>query len=397
MLIKKKIDLFEKVKILGDAAKYDVCLSSCFGKGRIRDPRNPTYKWIYPASLPNGSIIPIFKVLLKNYCDKNCFYCINPVLKDRALANFLPEELSRFFINLANRRVVHGLFLSSAMGDDPNKTMEEMLKAVEIIRKKYHYRGYIHLKILPGVKYEYVEKAVELANRVSINLEAPNKEKLKKIAPEKDFENDLIQKIKWIHSLIKKNPERKSQTTQFVIGASGETDYEILNTTDWLYRNFNLWRVYFSAFQPIPRTPLEKHPPTNLLREHRLYQADFLIRYYGFSLKQFIFDKNGNLSLELDPKMNWALNSPEQFPVEINKAEYEELIKVPGIGPKTAKKIITERKKFKFHSIEDLKNIGVIVKRALPFILINGKSYSLPIQLKLNFAIERKKLNFLTA
>ncbi|MCP2604576.1 helix-hairpin-helix domain-containing protein [Candidatus Aminicenantes bacterium AH-873-B07] len=397
MLIKKSIDLLEKVKILGDAAKYDICLSSCIGKGRMRDPRNPYYKWIYPASLPNGSVIPIFKVLLKNYCEKNCFYCINPVLKNRILTNFTPNELSRFFINLVKKRIVHGLFLSSGMGNDPNRTMEDMLKTVEIIRKKYRYYGYVHLKILPGVKYCYVEKAVELANRVSINLEAPTKEKLNKIAPEKDFENDLIQKIKWVHSLIKKNPRGKSQTTQFVIGASDETDYEILNTTYWLYREYNLWRVYFSAFQPIIGTPLEEHPPTNLLREHRLYQADFLIRYYGFSLKQFIFDKNGNLPLWLDPKMNWALNSPDKFPIEINNANYEELIQVPGIGPKTAKKIIIERKKFKFHSIEDLKNIGVIVKRALPFILINGKSYSISKQFKFNFINEESAFNFLIA
>ncbi len=388
MLIRRSINYIEKIKILGEASQYDVCLSSCFGRGRTRDPKNPLYRWIYPASLPNGLTAPILKILMKNYCQKNCFYCLNPIDKDRLLLSFTPEELSKLFIQLVRKKMVHGLFLSSGISNSPDKTMEEMIETVEIIREKYRFTGYIHLKILPGVDYSYVEKAVELANRVSINLEAPDKERLNKIAPAKNFHQDLLKRIKWIHSLISKSPTRKTQTTQFVVGAAEETDYEILKTTNWLYSNYDLWRVYFSAFQPISGTPLEEHPPTKLLREHRLYQADFLIRFYGFSLNEFVFDSEGNLPLEQDPKMSWALNSPDKFPIEINKATYEELLRIPGIGPKTAKKIIHERRRYKLHSIEDLKNVGVIVKRALPFLLINGKSYIQPQQLKLDFSTD---------
>lgn len=386
MVIKKTIDYWDKIKILGEGAQYDVCLSSCFDQGRKRDPRSPLYRWIYPASLPNGTTVPILKVLMTNSCQKNCLYCVNPIIKDRRPVSFSPEELSNLFIQLLRGRFVHGLFLSSGVDYDANKTMEKMIKAVEIIREKFNFPGYIHLKILPGTNYDYIEKAVELANRVSLNLEAPSKERLKKIAPVKNFETELIQRMKWIYSLIRKSSQRKTQTTQFVVGAANETDSEILQTTDWLYKNINLWRAYFSAFQPVRGTPLENHPPALLLREHRLYQADYSLRFYGFSLKEIVFNSQGNLPIELDPKMAWALNSPDRFPVEVNIASYNELIRVPGIGPKSADKIIKERKKHKFFTLEELKNIGIIVKRAAPFLLINGKRHKLPLQLNFNFS-----------
>jgi putative DNA modification/repair radical SAM protein len=365
------MDVLRKIEILGESAKYDICAS--YGK-KARRTKNSLERWIYPAVLPNGKSILLLKVLMSNACKNNCFYCPNRYNRDFRRLSFKPDELAKLFLELYRRRFAHGLFLSSAISGGTTATMERMLKTVEILRLKYHFPGYIHLKILPGASFSYVERAVELASRVSINLEAPNKKRLQKIADEKRFEDDLLLRMQWVKSLtLKKNYLPAGQSTQFVVGAAGESDQEILQMTDFLYREMNLNRVYFSAFQPVKDTPLEEHPPTPLLREHRLYQVDFLLRYYGFQLEEIIFDQQGNLPLRFDPKMSWALKHWEKFPIEINTASRRELLRVPGIGPKSATAIIKQRLKNKFYNIEELKRNGVIVKRAAPFILINGK------------------------
>lgn len=260
--------------------------------------------------------------------------------------------------------------------------MDEMIKTVEILRFKYRFPGYIHLKILPGASLSYVERAIELADRVSINLEAPNQERLSRISANKDFD-DLLLRMKWINAITSRGkPLSSGHTTQFVVGAADETDRELLGTTWNLYQKLGLTRAYFSAFRPVEGTPLEGHSPTSPIREHRLYQADFLLRRYGFKFEELAFDVQGNLPLNLDPKVVWALNHPEKFPVEVNKASYQELLKVPGIGPSSASRIVRDRLKSKFHTLEELRSTGAVVRRAAPFILINGRSQE-PLQLEL--------------
>lgn len=366
------MDTEEKLLILGRSAQYDLCGNYlCQGAHRIRGGYG---QWIYPAVLPDGKEIRLFKVLLSNNCSNNCNYCANRLERDFTRISFKPLELAKIFISLREKRLVEGLFLSSAVEYDPKKTMEDMIKTVEILRYNYKFNGYIHLKILPGVTPDYIEQAMRLADRVSVNLEAPDGEKLKRLSIEKDFENDLLRAIRYIKDFSEKGLRpRAGYTTQFVVGPAGESDRELISLVERLYRELGLKRAYFSAFQPIKDTPLEDHPPTPLIREHRLYQADFLIREYGFSAEELVFNREGRLYLPVDPKYAWAMNHPEFFPVEINTAEREKLLKVPGIGPKSAERIVKLRKKEKIRSLETLRELGVAVKRAKDFILLDGK------------------------
>lgn len=368
------METFKKIELLSESAKYDVCMSSCISGGRRPDPKEPLHRWIYPAALPDGRTVPILKILMDNACQNNCTYCLHRRGRNYPTLNLKPGELANIFMGLVHSGFVHGLFLSSAISSGSNEMMERMIKAVEIIRERHKFSGYIHLKILPGADLGYVQRAVELANRVSLNLEAPNRERLKRIAPEKHFIKDLIKPMEWARDLISnRGVKARSQTTQFVVGASGESDHEILKSTAWLYKKLGLWRAYFSAFQPVANTPLENHPPTPLIREHRLYQADFLLRQYRFRFSEMVFEKDGNLSQRYDPKMAWALAHPEKFPIEVNKAEHCELLRVPGIGPISAKRILTHRTKQRFHTLEELKATGMVLKRTLPFLLVNGR------------------------
>lgn len=254
--------------------------------------------------------------------------------------------------------------------------MADMLKTVELLRFKYQYKGYIHLKILPGATYDYVEKATELATRVSINVEAPNQKRLKSLSKTKNLSDDVLVRMKWVNKLMGRNRLPAGQTTQFVVGAAGESDAEILGSVNNLYRNYGLRRAYFSAFQPIPETPLEDVAATPLLREHRLYQADILMRQYRLTFEELSFDKNGNLPLEMDPKLAVALKNIDRYPLEVNKASYYELLRVPGIGHTSAGRIIKARKSCRITEITQLKRMGVVVTRALPFLTVNGKIYN---------------------
>lgn len=366
------MDTEEKILILGKSAQYDLCGNYlCQGVHRIRSGYG---QWIYPAVLPDGKEIKLFKVLLSNNCSNNCNYCANRCERNFTRIKFTPQELVKAFISLKEKKLVQGLFLSSAVEYDPKKTMEDMIKTVEILRFNYRFNGYIHLKILPGVTKDYIEQAMKLADRVSVNLEAPSGERLKKLSIDKDFERDLLGTIKTIKELTDRGIKpRAGYTTQFVIGPAGESDKELISLVDRLYRELGLKRAYFSAFQPIKNTPLEDHPPTPLIREHRLYQADFLLREYGFSADELIFNREGRLYLPIDPKLAWAMNHPEYFPVEINTADIGKLLRVPGIGPRSAKRIIELRRRERIKDLETLKGLGVVVKRAKDFILINGK------------------------
>jgi putative DNA modification/repair radical SAM protein len=368
------VDTRQKIEVLGRSAQYDLCGEACGTEAnRVRDDLG---RWIYPAVLPDGKRINLLKILLTNACENDCYYCANRASRNFRRLSFTPEELAYAFDQMHRKGLVKGLFLSSGVCN-AGRTMDRMIATVELVRQRYAFPGYVHLKILPGATFAHVERAVQLANRVSVNLEAPNPERLARIAPPKDFTTHLLQPLQWANRLIEEESQGRrasvSQTTQFVVGASGETDRELLSTTARLYREVDLARVYFSAFQPIVDTPLEDHPPTPPLREHRLYQSDFLFRQYGFTFEDLVFDDSGNLPTEADPKLMWAQAHPECFPVEVNRASREELLRVPGIGPTSASRILKLRGKGEFCELSDLCKIGTVSKRAAPFILLKGK------------------------
>jgi putative DNA modification/repair radical SAM protein len=382
-----------KLKLLKASAAHDVCSSS--------NPRSEMsvirtglsqLGGIYRSSTPNGCS-NLFKVLLSNKCMHNCAYCMNRCNADIERSSLLPEELASTFIQLHKARQVEGLFLSSAVDGSPEKAMHNMIKAVELLRFRHHYKGFIHLKVLPGVSDATIQHACSLADRASINIEAPTSERLQKIASSKDYTRDILRTIQTIRAEEKKGRLRSGQTTQFIVGAAGETDKEIIDTSADLYRDALLRRIYFSAFVPLEGTPLENSRRTAPLREHRLYQCDFLMREYAFNKEDFIFEE-GKLPLDIDPKMNYALNCPELFPVEVNSAPPQLLLKVPGIGPTSCQRLVKERKYRRFSDIKSLQQLGVVGRRAAPFLLLNGKraiteskKKILARQLQLNFSV----------
>jgi len=367
------MDTYEKVKVLGRSAQYDLCGEACGTEAsRVRDELG---RWIYPAVVPDGRRVKLLKVLQSNACTNDCYYCANRVGRDCRRLSFSPDELARAFDQMRRRGLVEGLFLSSAICGGPGQAMDRMLATVELVRGKYQFRGYIHLKILPGVTLAHVEQAVRLASRLSVNLEAPSSKRLARIAPGKLLE-ELVEPLRWVHRLRLESEGRlvpAGQTTQFVVGAADESDGELLETVAQLYRKVDLHRVYFSAFQPVPGTPLADHPPTPLWREHRLYQSDFLFRQYGFTFDELIFDKEGNLPRQADPKRAWAMAHPEFFPIEVSTASREQLLRVPGIGPRSAGRILRWRQESKVRTLSDLNKAGAVIQWAAPFVLLNGR------------------------
>jgi len=367
------MDTYEKVKVLGRAAQYDVCGEACGTQAnRVRDDLG---RWIYPAVMPDGKRVKLLKVLQSNVCTNNCYYCANRVGRDRPRLSFSPAELARAFDQMQRQGLVEGLFLSSAICGRPARAMDRMLATVELVRRKYQFPGYVHLKILPGVTQAHVEQVVRLASRVSVNLEAPNSERLTRIAPGKSLK-ELMEPLRWVHRLRLESEGRlvpAGQTTQFVVGAADESDRELLQTVAQLYGQVNLHRVYFSALQPVPDTPLAGHHPTPLWREHRLYQSDFLLRQYGFTFDELIFDEGGDLPRRADPKRVWAMAHPELFPMEVNHASREQLLRVPGIGPRSAGRILRWRRESRFRSLNDLKKAGAVIQWAAPFVLLDGR------------------------
>ena len=332
------------------------------------------------AVLPNGKRISLLKSQLSTVCERNCYYCPFRSGRDFQRATFGPEEFAKVFMSLYHAKIAEGIFLSSGIVNHGAFTQDKLIDTADILRHKFHYRGYIHLKIMPGAEFDQVERAMQLADRVSINLEAPTTERLGKLAPRKQFVEELLQPLKWINQIRLTQPSYKgwnahwpSSVTQFVISAVGETDLELLATTEYLYSQLKLKRAYFSSFNPIDNTPLENLPPGDPTREHRLYEASFLLRDYGFSLEEMPFNYEGHLPLNVDPKYAWAQVNLAGHPIEINHAEKQELLRVPGIGPKSVKAILAARIKNKLSHSAQLQAAGVNLKRAAPFILINGK------------------------
>jgi len=366
------MDTVQKIQTLGESAQYDLC-NACGAASRTRDELG---KWIYPAALPNGKTVRVLKVLMTNVCEKNCYYCAVRASRDVPRTSFSPEELARAFDRFVRADLVDGLFLSSGLCGSASRTMDQMIACVELVRGHYQFDGYVHLKLLPGISEAHIERALQLAHRVSVNLEAPSAERLAAIAPRKDFFQELTEPMRLAKHLIDASGGRLApagQTTQFVVGAAGEPDREILDTTATLYRDLDLRRAYFSAFQPVPGTPLDGKSPTPAWREHRLYQADWLLRFYGFSFDDLIFDAAGCLPRSADPKQTYAQAHPELFPVEVNRASREELLRVPGIGPVSAGRLVQWRRQGTLRDLADLGKAGAVAPRAAPFILLDGK------------------------
>ncbi len=375
----KKPDVEARLDILAASARFDVCLSSCSGNaaggvGRLRDPQHPADRWLYPAYVPGRGRVGILKVLQTNVCTNNCSYCAFAAQHGNLRrVSFAPDELARLYMRFYHRRFVHGIFISSGMGLCADVAMERMIRTAEILRSKYRYRGYIHLKLLPGVSYELVEQAARLANRVSVNLEAPSRAHLSAIAPEKDFVRDLLLRMKWAGELVRRSRFAGSQTTQFVLGAADDTDLEVLKAVDWIYRELYVFRAYFSALQPIgdrAELPAADQP---LLRENRLYQCDFLLRGYGFRFRDLVFDSHGRLPRHIDPKSAHALMHPELFPVDVNSASEDRLLRVPGIGPISAGRILAARQEASLRSLRDLGRLGAVAKHASPYVEFSGR------------------------
>jgi predicted DNA-binding helix-hairpin-helix protein len=335
---------------------------------------------ISDALMPNGKRITLLKTLLTSACERNCFYCPFRAGREFHRVTLQPDEMAEAFMSLFRAGIVQGLFLSSGVAGGSRRTQDQILATAEILRQKHQYTGYVHLKLMPGAEQAQVERAMQLSNRVSLNLEAPNTLRLGRLAPGKVFMEELIQPLKWVDEIRCSQSTHRgwngrwpSVTTQFVVGAVGESDLELLSTTETLNHQVGLGRAYFSAFNPIQDTPFEELPAESPDRELHLYQASFLLRDYGFTVEELPFDSNGNLPLKIDPKAAWADQNLKHAPVEINHANRQELLRIPGIGPKTVDAILSKRREGKLKCIEDLHRLGLHTQKPNPYILLDGK------------------------
>lgn len=345
-----------------------------------RTKKCPEAVFVHPAILPNGQKIKLLKTLLTSACERDCFYCPFRSGRDLRRATFLPEEFARLFLMLVTKGIAEGIFLSSGVNGGGVRSQDKLLDTADILRHKLNFRGYIHLKVMPGSEKDQVERAMLLADRVSVNLEAPNDLRLSKLAPHKQFVEELLQPLKWMDEIRRKKPGNKawkghwpSSVTQFVVGGAGESDLELLVTSENLYQQLNLKRVYFSPFNPIPDTPLENQPATPIIREHRLYQASYLVRDYCFRVEELPFDKDDMLPVHTDPKLAWAQKNLTGRPIEINRAERQELLRVPGIGPRGAEIILRIRRQEKIRDLSMLKNIGIQTEKVARYLLLDGR------------------------
>ena len=387
MIIQHNLELGEKLRILADAAKYDVsCTSS--GADRRNDGTglgNAVSSGICHSFSADGRCISLLKILLTNECVFDCRYCLNRSSNDVLRASFTPEEVCRLTVEFYRRNYIEGLFLSSGIVKSPGYTMELLYQTVRKLRTEFHFQGYIHLKAIPGAPPELIEKAGFFADRMSVNLEFPTAESLGRLAPHKSRKT-ISGPMRQIQLKARENKNELAlrqggprfvpagQSTQMIIGAAGESDYQILMTAEALYRQFAMKRVFFSAFVNVnmdSALPMVPRAP-GLLREHRLYQADWLLRFYGFEAEELLSPGRPDFNVLLDPKCDWALRHLEQFPVEINRADYHTLLRVPGIGVRSAGKIVRARR-YGTLTFEDLKKMRVVLKRAVYFITCGGR------------------------
>ncbi len=365
-------DTYKKLQILSADAQYDLACACSSNKDEHRR-QNADGKWIYPITLPNGGKSTLFKTLISNVCTNDCKYCPLREQMDIRRCSLRPEETAKVFLDYYNRRKVYGLFLSSGVLGSADATMDRLNKVAKILRKKYGFKGYIHLKIIPGASAAAIEEAVSLASAVSLNIETPGEKNLAKLSEKKNYIRDIIEPIKLISRLVARGSkyEGTKQTTQFIVGAAGESDAEIVKYMYGLYERLRMNRIYFSAYQKglgdesiAGEQERLVRPAYIFVREHRLYQVDFLLRKYGFEESDIIFDENGNLSLSTDPKEAWAVRHPEFFPVDVNQASRFSLLRVPGLGPVTVKRILEQRKKNRITRLENIGKAGIRLENA---------------------------------
>ena len=378
MLIKRTPDRYEKLAILGGMATDDILYPPEQRGGRkgpyLQAKKNPSFG-VYRASLPNGKFINLMRVMFTDFCKMDCAYCPNSHWVPRKRYAFKVDELAQVFMEAQQRGMVSGLFLSSGIAGDGSKTTERLVKVVDAIRNRHSFRGYIHLKVMPGADFDLVEAAHSLDTRLSVNMETPTTEHMTKLSKMKDFENDILAPMRWIDELnASKTGRAVGQATQLVVGAADETDREVFSRMDQLYTEWHLKRIYYAPFRPVRHTPLEEHPPTSMTRSHRLYQFDWLKRVYGFANEELdlAFSKDGYLPLDQDPKTSIAAENLDAFPVDINKASRDQLLRIPGVGPKSTDRILDIRRQHSIDTWRDLQAMGVVRKRAWPFIAFSG-------------------------
>ena len=418
--IQQDMDLSEKLKILTDGAKYDV---ACTSSGVDRSNKGKGMGDAHACGIchtfaSDGRCVSLLKILYTNECIYDCKYCINRKSNDVPRASFTPDEVCKLTMEFYRRNYIEGLFLSSGILKSPDFTMGLVYETLWKLRNEHHFFGYIHVKAIPGASLEIIEKIGFLADRMSTNLELPTKESLKELAPNKSHKN-MLMSMKQIqigpgnlipssgdgYSLITKTGRKKQskfvpagQSTQMIIGATPETDYQLMSVTEYMYKQFKMKRVFYSAFVDVNHNIDAPAPvgPNPLLREHRLYQADWLLRFYGFNVKELLNENHPNFNVVLDPKCDWAVNHLELFPVEIMRADYYTLLRVPGLGVKSARRIMSARR-YGVIDFDGLKRMGVVLKRAAYFITCNGKTM-FPLRLDKDFiarsiaADDRKQL-----
>ncbi len=388
MRIQESMSMYEKLNILSDAAKYDVACTSS-GVDRQNDGTgigNCQKSGICHTFTSDGRCVSLLKILFTNECIFDCKYCINRSSNDVVRTSFTPDEVCKLTIEFYRRNYIEGLFLSSGILKSPNYTMELIYASLYKLRYECNFQGYIHVKAIPGADEELIRRVGFLADRMSVNLELPTAESLRMLAPHKNRKN-ILTPMRLVQNKMAENKQEivryknaprfvpAGQSTQMIIGATPESDYQIINVAESLYQKFGLKRVFYSAFIHVNEDkalPAKTNEGPPLLREHRLYQADWLLRYYGFQAKELLSEKNPNFNVLFDPKCNWALQHLEMFPVEANRADYYTLLRVPGIGYKSASRIVKARR-FGVLDFTDLKKMGVVLKRALYFLTCNGK------------------------
>jgi len=367
----------EKLDILSTDGQYDLACACGTSEDEHRR-RGKDGRWIYPVTLPNGGTSVLFKTLISNVCNNDCKYCPLREQMDVRRCSLEVEETAKVFLDYYNQKKVFGLFLSSGMIGSADATMARLNGIARLLRYKYKFKGYIHLKIIPGASKAAIEEAVSLASAVSVNIETPGEKNLAKLSNKKQYMSDIITPIKLISRLTGKGCKyaRVKQTTQFIVGAAGETDKDIVRYTWGLYDRLKMGRVYFSAYQKglgdedLPGEKEESGLPADVFtREHRLYQVDFLIRKYGFKDSDIIYDQGGRLSLDSDPKQVWARNHPERFPVNVNRAGKYELLRVPGLGPVTVKRILERRRFGILRELTDIGKVGVTLAKASRYLV----------------------------
>jgi predicted DNA-binding helix-hairpin-helix protein len=364
-----------KLAILSDDAKYDLACACGTDQDDARR-RGGDGRWIYPVTLPGGGRSVLFKTLMSNVCVNDCKYCPLRQERDIRRCTLSPEETARVFLEYHKQRKVFGLFLSSGVVGSADATMDRLNATARLLRHRHGFKGYIHLKVIPGASHGAIEEAVSLADAVSVNIETPGERRLAALSTRKDFVQDIVEPIKYIHQLTAPGSRfaRVKQTTQFIVGPAGESDSEIVKYMWGLYDRLAMHRVYFSAYQKGlgdaclsgPGGP--GRPEDVFVREHRLYQVDFLMRKYGFRDTDIPFDARGNLSLGIDPKEAWAVNHPEAFPIDVNHASRLELLRVPGLGPITVNQVLRLRRTQRIGSLADLGRVGARLAKAWPYV-----------------------------